>query len=274
MMPESDSQSAAVTTAGAAWPAAEAAARPRFSVVIPVLNEAENVLPLLDELTASLGDAGDYEIVFVDDGSTDDTAARLQAAMPGHPGLRLLRHGRRHGQSAALRTGVAAAHGTWIVTLDGDGQNDPADIRTLLDIAWQREGQREGQAEGPCLALVAGLRLKRRDSAARRLATRIANAVRQAALRDGCPDSGCSLKVFRRDAYLGLPYFGAMHRFLPALFLIHGHQVTYRPVNHRPRLRGTTKYKNFRRGLVGVVDLLGVIWLKRRTDLPPQASER
>ena len=151
------------------------------------------------------------------------------------------------------------------MTLDGDGQNDPADVRPLVDLAW-------AQAQhGP--ALVAGLRQKRQDSWSRRQATRIANGVRQALLKDGCTDTGCSLKVFGRAAFLDLPYFDGMHRFIPALFQIYGHQCHYRPVNHRPRRHGHTKYTNWRRALIGIADLRGVLWLKRRTVLPDTIVE-
>ncbi|WP_084536584.1 glycosyltransferase family 2 protein [Azospirillum halopraeferens] len=239
----------------------------RLSVVIPVYNEAENVIPLLDEIEAALAAHGPFEVVFVDDASDDDTAARLApriAASAGGNPVRLVRHVQRSGQSAAVRTGVKAARGTWIATLDGDGQNDPADIPALL--------ARSGEADTPLM--VGGLRRKRRDTWSKRAASRFANGLRQAMLRDGCADTGCGLKLFRRDAFLDLPYFGAMHRFLPALFRAHGHPVAYVPVNHRPRQRGASKYTNLRRGLIGVVDLLGVFWLQRRTRLSPAVEER
>lgn len=237
----------------------------RLSVVVPVFNEADNVLPLLDEIERALAAIDSFEVVYVDDGSGDDTVARLAPAVAAGR-LRLLRHVRRSGQSAAVRTGVKAARGTWVVTLDGDGQNDPADIPSLFALA---------AAENPgAPVLVGGLRRKRRDTLSKRLASRFANAVRQSFLQDGCDDSGCGLKLFRRDAFLDLPFFGAMHRFLPALFKAHGHPVAYVPVNHRPRERGVSKYNNWRRGLIGVVDLLGVYWLKRRTALSPAVEDR
>ncbi|HYD30990.1 MAG TPA: glycosyltransferase family 2 protein [Azospirillaceae bacterium] len=237
----------------------------RLSAVIPVLNEADNVLPLLDEVLRALESCRPFEVIFVDDGSTDDTVERLLSRLGDDSGVRLIRHARRSGQSAAVRTGVKAARGVWVVTLDGDGQNDPADIPNLLDIAWGKEGA------GP--ALVGGLRIRRNDTLSKRLASRFANKVRQSMLQDGCVDSGCGLKLFRRDVFLELPYFGAMHRFLPALFKIRGYEVAYRPVNHRSRERGVSKYGNLRRGLIGVVDLLGVYWLKRRTPPATPASE-
>lgn len=237
----------------------------QLSVVIPVHNEAENIAPVSDEVAAALGDALAFELIFVDDGSVDGTAAALRAARRRHPSLRIVRHAARSGQSAAIRSGVRAATAPWIVTLDGDGQNDPADIRPLVELAWQAAG------DGP--VLVAGLRQKRQDSWSRRLATEIANRVRQALLQDGCTDTGCSLKVFRRDAFLDLPYFDGMHRFMPALFQMYRHRCHYRPVNHRPRRHGATKYTNWRRALIGIADLRGVLWLKRRTVLPDTVAE-
>ncbi|WP_431856262.1 glycosyltransferase family 2 protein [Azospirillum sp.] len=236
----------------------------RLSVVIPVLNESENVLPLLDEIERALAPLGSFEAIFVDDGSTDDTAAILaQAVAEGRP-VRLLRHRRRSGQSAAVRTGAKAARAVWVGTLDGDGQNDPADLPALLARAQQDDHP----------MLVGGLRKKRQDTLSKRLASRFANKVRQGLLQDGCTDSGCGIKVFRRDVFLDLPFFGAQHRFMPALFRAHGHHVAYIPVNHRPRNAGASKYTNLRRGLIGVIDLLGVYWLKRRTVLSPVVEDR
>ncbi|MCP1614739.1 dolichol-phosphate mannosyltransferase [Azospirillum lipoferum] len=236
----------------------------RLSVVVPVFNEAENVLPLLEEIERALSPVGGFEVIFVDDQSDDDTQARLAPAVETGR-LRVLRHVHRSGQSAAVRSGVKAARGEFVVTLDGDGQNDPADIPALFALVST------GEAGAP--VLVGGLRKKRQDTLSKRWASKIANAIRQSFLQDGCTDSGCGLKLFRRDAFLDLPFFGAMHRFLPALFRAHGHPVAYVPVNHRPRERGVSKYNNWRRGLIGVVDLLGVYWLKRRTKLSP-VSER
>lgn len=237
----------------------------RLSVVIPIFNEADNVLPLLDEIEQALAGGQPFEVVFVDDGSTDDTRGRLAPAIAAGR-VRLVRHVNRSGQSAAVRTGAKAARGAWIATLDGDGQNDPADIPTLLRRAA------EGGTDAPLL--VGGLRLSRRDTWSKRAASRFANGIRQALLQDGCTDTGCGIKLFDRQAFLDLPYFAAMHRFLPALFRAHGHPVAYVPVNHRPRRRGTSKYTNLQRGLVGVVDLLGVYWLKRRTKLSAAVEDR
>ncbi len=247
-------------------PAAARGPRPSLSVVVPVFNEAENVAPLIDEIAAALADHGPIEIIYVDDGSTDDTVARLSACRADRPILRVLRHDRRSGQSAAVRTGVAAARAPWIVTLDGDGQNDPADLPRLIDHVRAAAPDRRP-------ALVGGLRLNRRDTWSRRLAGRFANLLRQSLLRDGCSDTGCGLKLFRRDAFLGVAQFGATHRFLPALFRAAGHATAFLPVGHRPRRRGTSKYGNARRAAVGLVDLLGVLWLTRRTPRPPVVSE-
>ncbi|MEA2779989.1 MAG: dolichol-phosphate mannosyltransferase, partial [Rhodospirillaceae bacterium] len=236
----------------------------RLSIVVPVYNEAENVLPLLAEIDRALAGQPPVEVIFVDDGSSDETPARLQAAMTGRTDLRLLRHAPRSGQSAAVVTGVRAATGDWVATLDGDGQNDPADIPRMI----------EETGRDPGLALVGGLRKKRRDTASRRLAGRLANGLRQSILKDGCSDTGCGLKLFRRDAFLDLPTFDGMHRFLPALFLRQGYGVAFIPVGHRPRERGTSKYSNFRRAMIGISDLLGVWWLMRRARRPAVTEER
>ena len=235
----------------------------RLSVVIPVYNEAENVLPLLDEVRRAVSGLGPAEVIFVDDASSDDTVAVLRPHLvdlaAGGPAVRLVRHLRRSGQSAAVRTGARTARAPWCATLDGDGQNDPADIPALLAVA---------ETDPAAPALVGGVRARRRDSLSKRLASRFANGLRQAVLRDGAVDTGCGIKVFRRDAFLELPFFDAQHRFLPALMRLGGHGVAYRPVNHRPRLKGASKYVNWRRGAVGVFDLLGVLWLKTRTSPP------
>ena len=233
-----------------------------LSVVVPV----DNVEPLLAEIEAALGGRFEHEIIFVDDGSDDATAARLAPAVAAGR-LRLLRHVRRSGQSAAVRSGVKAARHLWIATLDGDGQNDPADIPRLIAAVTAAPG-------GAKPALVGGLRLTRRDTASKRVASRLANAARQAVLADGCSDSGCGAKLFRRDAFLDLPFFGAIQRFLPALFRAHGHLTAFVEVNHRPRAKGASKYTNLRRGLIGLVDLIGVYWLMRRTKLSPAVEDR
>jgi glycosyltransferase involved in cell wall biosynthesis len=223
------------------------------SAVIPVKDEAGNVAPLAREIAAALaGEA--HEIIFVDDGSSDGTAQALTALKAELPQLRVLRHDRNLGQSRGIRSGVAAARGDTIVTLDGDGQNDPADIPKLLALL-------RGDS---ALGMVSGVRIKRKDTASRRIASKLGNRFRNFMLGDGASDTGCGLKAFRRDAFLALPYFDHMHRFLIALVQREGWTVAYAPVNHRPRLTGTSKYTNFGRMLVSVHDLLAVRWLQRR----------
>jgi len=224
-----------------------------ISVVVPVKDEAGNVGPLAREIAAALK-GQPHEIIFIDDGSSDGTAQALTALKGEIPELRVLRHDRNLGQSRGIRTGVQAARGDIIITLDGDGQNDPADIPKLL----------EALARDPSLGMVSGVRVKRQDTASRRLASRLGNRFRNAMLGDGASDTGCGLKAFRRQAFLDLPYFDHIHRFLIALMLREGTSVAYVPVNHRPRLTGRSKYTNFGRLLVSVQDLLGVRWLQRR----------
>jgi dolichol-phosphate mannosyltransferase len=231
-----------------------------ITIVIPVRNEAPNIAPLVGEIRAALEGRLDYEIVYVDDGSSDDTAAAIVALAQGFPRLRLIRHARSYGQSAAVRTGVIAARAEWIATLDGDGQNDPADIPQLWAVAHA--------AMQPPPLLIAGHRQKRRDTISKRLSSRIANAIRRRLLGDGTPDTGCGLKLFRRDLFLELPFFDHLHRFLPALVLRQGGRTVSVPVNHRPRERGVSNYGVFDRLWVGIADLLGVMWLQRRAKNP------
>ncbi len=230
-----------------------------LSVVVPVYNEQDSLQPLLEEIEAALGGI-DYEVLFVDDGSSDGTAARLAALKAAFPRLRVLRHARNYGQSAAIASGVEAARGTWIATLDGDGQNDPADIPRLRALA------QEGGGERPLL--VVGWRRRRQDGWLRRLSSRVANGVRSRLLGDGTPDTGCGLKLFRRDLFLALPRFDHMHRFLPALVLREGGEVRSVAVNHRPRRGGRSKYGVHDRLWVGIADLFGVMWLMRRRMRP------
>jgi dolichol-phosphate mannosyltransferase len=232
-----------------------------FSLVVPVYNEAGNIRPLLRDQEA-LDSMGEYEVLFVDDGSTDDTIAELTAARNnGFTNLRIQHHPCRCGQSAAILTGVRAARDAWIVTLDGDSQNDSTDIPRLLALA-------RAEDRAPNLQLITGPRLRRQDTALKRLWSKMANAVRSALLKDGTPDTGCGLKLFSRRAFLELPQFDHMHRFLPALFRRNGGAIEMIEVNHRPRKRGTSKYGVHNRLWVGIVDLLGVMWLLRRTQLP------
>jgi len=228
-----------------------------LSVVVPVRNEAGNLAPLLDEIVRALDGLGEYEIIYVDDGSTDTTLLTLTALLQGQPRLRVLRHRQGCGQSTALWTGIHAARGATIATLDGDGQNDPADIPRLLE-AW-----RGLQRENP-KSMVAGHRKRRKDNGWRKISSRIANAVRGCVLGDDTPDTGCGLKVFPRELFLLLPYFDHMHRFLPALVQRAGGKVVSVEVNHRPRLNGVSKYDTWQRLGMGIVDLLGVMWLQRR----------
>ncbi len=227
-----------------------------LSVVVPVCNEEGNVEPLAREIAAALGEF-DYEMIFVDDGSTDSTAANLAAARAaGLTRLRILRHSFRSGQSAAVASGVREARAPWIVTLDGDGQNDPADIAKLLAA--------RAEPRHAAVLLFIGNRTTRRDTAFRRLQSRIANGVRSWLLGDGTPDTGCGIKLFSREVFLELPRFDHMHRFMPALFQRHGAAVVSVPVNHRPRGSGSSKYGMLNRLWVGIVDIFGVIWLQRR----------
>lgn len=231
---------------------------PRFSVLVAVFDEADNIAAVTEEILAAAAPLGSFELVYVDDGSRDATPERLRA-LKADARIRVLRHDRRCGKTAALVTGVLAAGAPWIATMDGDGQDDAHDLPRLLELAW---------AGGEPSPLVAGIRMHRRDSWSRRFATRFANGLRQRLLRDECPDTACGLKVFRREAFLRLPVFEGMHRFLPALFQLYGHPLVCCPVAHRPRLAGKSKYSNFGRAVVGLSDLLGVIWLRRRTRLP------
>jgi dolichol-phosphate mannosyltransferase len=221
-----------------------------ISVVIPVCNEVDNVGPLAREIVAALRDR-EFEIIFVDDGSTDGTAAAVRALRHDIPQVRLLSHSFRSGQSAAVCSGVRHARAEWIATLDGDGQNDPADIPKLYEARHSAE-------------LVMGNRTQRRDTWLRHAQSRVANGVRGRLLGDGTPDTGCGIKVMRREVFMDLPRFDHMHRFLPALFLRAGTRVVSVPVSHRPRERGASKYGLFDRLWVGIVDIFGVMWLRRR----------
>ena len=231
-----------------------------LSVVIPARNEAPNVAPLVAEIRRALDGRVDYEIVYVDDGSSDTTVAEIKRLAAQFPGLRSLRHQAACGQSMAILTGVKAARAGWIATLDADGQNDPADILALWEIA------RSAPASPPLM--VAGERRKRRDTWSKRVSSRAANAVRRSLLGDGTPDTGCGLKLFRRDFFLELPRFDHMHRFLPALTLREGGKVISVPVNHRPRESGRSNYGVFDRLWAGIIDLVGVMWLMRRAKNP------
>jgi dolichol-phosphate mannosyltransferase len=233
-----------------------------LSVVVPVKNEAENIAPLVAEIARALDSLVAYEIIYIDDGSTDATAAEILRLGPK---VRLLRHAESCGQSAAIRTGVRAARAAWVATLDGDGQNDPADLPQLWRIA-------SAAPPNPPL-LIAGHRRNRRDTWSKRAASRIANRIRARLLGDDTPDTGCGLKLFPRALFLDLPDFDHMHRFLPALVLRAGGRVRSVPVNHRPRGRGVSKYGVLDRLGVGIVDLFGVLWLQRRMARPRLVGE-
>lgn len=239
-------------------------ATPTVSVVVPVRNEADNVGPLTDEIAAALSGRWNFELIFVNDGSTDGTEAALTALKAERPWLRQIKHTSSCGQSAAVRSGVQAARGLLVVTIDGDGQNDPSFMPALLQTLEQG---------GADVALSAGQRVGRRSGAYKRFQSRVANKVRNAILHDGARDSVCGLKAFRRDAFLALPYFDGLHRFLPALFRRDGYTLAYVDVIDRPRRHGVSNYGMWDRLWVGIIDLAGVWWLVRRRKRVPQVSE-
>ena len=236
---------------------------PRLTVVVPVKNEAGNIAPLVAEIEQACAGLP-FEVIYVDDGSTDSTPAALAAARAGRPWLRVLRHEASAGQSAAVRSGVLAARGAVVATLDGDGQNDPAFLPALLD-ALEQAGEGAGLAQGQ--------RRGRKDGRFKMIQSRIANGVRGRILNDSTRDTGCGLKVFRRHVYLRLPYFDALHRFMPALVAREGYAVVHRDVIDRPRLTGSSNYGLFDRLWVGLLDLAGVWWLIRRKRAAPRAVE-
>jgi dolichol-phosphate mannosyltransferase len=237
---------------------------PAVSVVVPVRNEAGNIALLVAEIAKALEGQWSFEVVYVDDGSSDGTEAELKRLMTQHAWLRRVRHKQSCGQSAAVRTGVAAARAPIVVTLDGDGQNDPAFVPALV---------RALEAGNPRVGLVAGQRVGRKSSGFKKLQSRIANAVRGAVLRDGTRDTGCGLKAFRRAVFLGLPYFDGLHRFLPALIRREGFDIGYVDVVDRPRAHGVSNYGLWDRLWIGILDLAGVWWLIRRKKRIPEISE-
>lgn len=244
---------------------ASAEGRPEFSVVSPVRNEAENVEQLVREIAQALGGRA-FEIIFVDDSSQDDTRARLFALKQAIPNLRVIGHRKNAGQSRAVRTGVLAARSPVILTLDGDGQNDPADLPALL--------AQLNRADAPGdLALVQGRRDKRVDSGWKKFGSRFANNIRRSILKDSNTDSGCGMRAFKRDAYLQLPYFDHMHRYLPALMQSEGFMVEERAVGHRARTHGKSNYTNFGRLADAVSDMRGVMWLRKRRRSPGGTDE-
>ncbi|CUW37483.1 putative Glycosyltransferase involved in cell wall biogenesis [Magnetospirillum sp. XM-1] len=240
---------------------------PELSVVVPVKNEAENIRPLLDEIHMALQGKVEFEVVYVDDGSDDDTPAALEQARVIHPRLRVVRHKASCGQSQAVATGVRHAAGKLIATLDGDGQNDPADLPAMLD-HWRSQPD----DVRPRL-MITGWRANRRDDGIRRLSSKVANSIRSKLLRDRTPDSGSGIKLLPRELFLDLPRFDHMHRFMAALVIRAGGSVEVVKVNHRPRERGTSKYGVWNRLWVGIVDLFGVMWLMRRARNPVVESK-
>ncbi|TGY90497.1 glycosyltransferase [Marinicauda algicola] len=235
---------------------ADAPIAPRLSVVAPMHNEAGNAARLAGEIYAVLREI-DHEIVCVNDASTDSTLSELQAARPEIPSLRIVSHRRNAGQSRAIRTGVMAARAAIVVTLDGDGQNPPQDIPTLFTALVRADAPDD-------LAMVAGRRVGRKDTAWKRFASRLGNGIRRRLLNDDADDTGCGLKAFKREAYLRLPYFDHQHRFLPALMKREGFKVEFRDVGHRPRMAGKSKYTNLGRLFASLSDMLGVMWLNSR----------
>ena len=229
---------------------------PQLSVDVPVHNEEDNVAPLVAEILAALRGRIAFEIVYVDDTSRDATLARLRDLQAATPELRVVRHLANAGQSTAVRNGVKVARAPWIAPLVGDGQNDPADIPKLLD---------KRDASPAEVKLFAGWRVNRQDSGSKRWASKFANAIRSRMLRDATPDTGCGIKLFERSAFLDLPYFDHMHRYLPALMQRAGWRTVSVPVNHRHRTAGVSKYNNLGRAIVGIKDLFGVAWLIKRS---------
>ncbi|SDG42191.1 glycosyltransferase family 2 protein [Roseospirillum parvum] len=242
-------------------PATPSSGAPELAVVVPVRNEADNIDSLIEEIHAALDGRLAFEVIYVDDGSDDATPQVLKQAKARWPRLRTARHAASAGQSKAILTGVQIARAPWIATLDGDGQNDPADIPALLEAS-------RGQGAERAKVLIAGHRRKRRDTLVKQISSRIANRVRAGLLGDDTPDTGCGLKVFARATFLDLPRFDHMHRFLPALIIREGGRVVSVGVNHRHRTRGTSKYGTFDRLWVGLVDLAGVRWLMARARRP------
>ena len=243
--------------------AVQSGVAPRISVVVPVRNEAGNVAPLIGEIARAMAPLAPFEIVYVDDGSTDHTAAELRRLMREFPFLRVAEHATSCGQSAAVCTGVSMARASIVATLDGDGQNDPVFLPALIAAIERDAG----------IGLVAGQRVGRKASGFKKLQSRVANAVRGAVLRDGTRDTGCGLKAVRREVFLRLPYFDGLHRFLPALVRRDGYRVAYVDVVDRPRLSGISNYGMWDRLWVGILDLMGVWWLVRRKKRVPQTSE-
>ena len=237
----------------------------KYSVVVPVFNEQDNVAPLAEEIANAMNGL-EYEMIFINDCSSDNTLQALKNLKETHKTLRVLSHAQNSGQSRSVRSGVLAAKGDIIATLDGDGQNDPADIPALLAKLTDKNAPKN-------LAMVGGRRAKRKDSLAKRLASRFGNKVRKFLLKDEADDTGCGLKVFKREAFLRLPYFDHIHRYIPSLMLREGYKIDFMDVNHRGRMHGVSKYTNFGRLMVSIADLRGVMWLNKRARQPGEVSE-
>ncbi|MGY4505241.1 dolichol-phosphate mannosyltransferase [Bradyrhizobium sp. GM24.11] len=237
--------------------------QPSVSIVVPVRNEADNIAPLIEEITAALGERWAYEIIYVNDGSTDATGERLAAVMAQRDNLRQLRHAKSGGQSAAVRSGVRAARGVIVATLDGDGQNNPAFLPDLIAAV----------EKGANVGLAAGQRVGRKDTGFKKLQSRVANKIRNTILQDGTRDTGCGLKAFPREVFLTMPYFDGLHRFLPALVRREGFDIAYVDVIDRPRHSGVSNYGFFDRLWIGIMDLAGVWWLIRRKKPTPDVTE-
>jgi dolichol-phosphate mannosyltransferase len=232
--------------------------KPQISVVVPVFNEQDNIAPLVHEIVAALRNVIPFEIIYIDDCSKDNSSAVLKQLQLEIPELRAFSHTKQSGQSTAIRSGIKHATGEWIATLDGDGQNDPADIPKLIAARDKAD---------PQVKLFAGWRVNRKDTGSKRWASKIANAIRSRLLRDETPDTGCGIKLFEREVFLDLPYFDHMHRYLPALVKRAGFQSISVPVNHRERSTGVSKYNNLGRAWVGISDLRGVGWLIKRSKI-------
>jgi len=238
---------------------------PEISVVVPVYNEAENVAMLVAEIDAALA-GRPYEMIFVNDASSDETESVLRGLKDTYAELRVISHRNNAGQSRAVRSGVFAAKAPIIATLDGDGQNDPADIPALFTQLTRKDAPEN-------LHLVGGRRAKRQDSAAKKMASKFGNSIRKGLLKDKADDTGCGIKLFSREAFLRLPFFDHIHRYIPALMIREGYEIEFADVNHRPRAHGVSKYTNFGRLLVSIADLRGVMWLNRRARNPQGHDE-